>query len=78
MQFTTFHSEEWNLKTFHTIGYQKDTQTLHVCLHDGSTLEVFDVSEQRLFEFILAPYKEQHLQDHLLPNHEVKVVQPKA
>ncbi|MCF6138035.1 KTSC domain-containing protein [Pseudalkalibacillus berkeleyi] len=78
MQFTTFHSEEWNLKTFHTIGYQKDSETLHVCLHGGSTLEVLGVTEQRLFEFILAPYKEQYLQNQLLPNHEVKVVQSKS
>lgn len=77
MHFTTFESKEWNLKTFHTIGYQKDSKTLHVCLHGGSTLEVQDVTEQRLFEFILAPYKEQYLQNQLLPNHEVKIVQSK-
>ncbi|WLD92183.1 KTSC domain-containing protein [Alkalihalobacillus sp. AL-G] len=74
MRFTTFHSDEWNLKTFHTIGYTKETQTLHVCLHDGTSLELMDVTEQSLFEFILAPYKERYLQEHLLPNHKVSVV----
>ncbi|WP_257346188.1 KTSC domain-containing protein [Pseudalkalibacillus decolorationis] len=75
MRFTTFHSDEWNLKTFHTIGYQKDSQTLQVCLHDGTSLELQEVTEQNLFEFILAPYKERYLQEQLLPNHKVNVVQ---
>jgi hypothetical protein len=74
MRFTTFHSDEWNLKTFHTIGYRKETQTLHVCLYDGTSLELLEVTEQSLFEFILAPYKERYLQDKLLPNHKVNVV----
>jgi hypothetical protein len=58
MKFTTFNRVLWNLQQFDTIGYDKSTETLLVKFFSGEEKEFTNISEETMFEFIIAPQKE--------------------
>ncbi|OZM57799.1 hypothetical protein CIB95_05390 [Lottiidibacillus patelloidae] len=63
MKFTTFNRVLWNLKQFDTIGYDKTTKTLIVKFFSGEEKKFTNISEETIFEFIIAPQKEQFFYD---------------
>jgi len=64
---TTFDRQLWQLSTFDTISYQKNSQVLRIHCFDGLTLQFHSITEELIFQFILDKNKEQFVKCKLKP-----------
>lgn len=58
MNYTTFNTEHSLLTTFDTIGYDKNSKTLHILFFDGEHQTYYDISESIIFNFLISYDKE--------------------
>ncbi|KGP70897.1 hypothetical protein [Pontibacillus yanchengensis] len=66
MKSTRFSRKMWELSTFEEVSYDKENQIFSVYFFDGSLLELYKISEKRVFEFVISSDKEAFLKDNLL------------
>ncbi|KGP90453.1 hypothetical protein N780_04735 [Pontibacillus chungwhensis BH030062] len=65
MNVTNFNKKAWNLSHFSKIGYCKEKKRLCIYFLNGFTMEVYDVEESVVFEFIISLEKEAFIRNNL-------------
>lgn len=63
LNVTSFNKKAWNLSRFSKVGYCKEEKRLCIYFLNGITMEVNDVEEQVVFEFIISLEKETFIRD---------------
>ncbi|WP_163581265.1 KTSC domain-containing protein [Gracilibacillus saliphilus] len=67
LRTTTFDRNLWQLTTFESISYDKENQVLFIHFLDDTTLQFCSVTEELVFQFILAKNKENFIEKELKP-----------
>jgi hypothetical protein len=65
MHYTTFDRTLWKLNEFDKIGYDEPTKTLMISFLDGETRKYSNVSEEIVFQLVMAVDKDAFYQNHI-------------